>query len=239
MKYGMDQVHYLIKSVDLVFIKALVENPNINVRVKDYFLLHPLDFLKSKSSSVFQGCFCKLKIGVKLLYDGVYGFLFRFCFQCCLDPIDLILIQFNGFFYKRHVLPPFYTYNMSKLYGFDGRIEPAICQEVFENVLGDNVSYSKISFPPTSLICFVKCVRADTMVFEDRFGIKDMVILKVPNLVMKSLYVERIQKMLLPEPEDRDDGREAAKTETARYLDLPIITNDAVIRDSKFVEVLE
>jgi len=37
------------------------------------------------------------------------------------------------------------------------------------------------------------------------------VILKVPNLVMKSLYVERIQKMLLPEPEDRDDGREAAK----------------------------
>ena len=77
------------------------------------------------------------------------------------------------------------------------------------------------------------------MVFEDRFGIKDMVILKVPNLVMKSLYVERIQKMLLPEPEDRDDGREAAKTETARYLDLPIITNDAVIRDSKFVEVLE
>ncbi|MEA3417389.1 MAG: AAA family ATPase, partial [Thermodesulfobacteriota bacterium] len=37
------------------------------------------------------------------------------------------------------------------------------------------------------------------------------VVLKVPNLVMKSLYVERIQKMLLPEPEDRDDGREAAK----------------------------
>ncbi|MCD6224780.1 MAG: AAA family ATPase [Deltaproteobacteria bacterium] len=37
------------------------------------------------------------------------------------------------------------------------------------------------------------------------------VILKVPNLVMKSLYVERIQKMLLPEPEDRDDGKEAAK----------------------------
>ncbi|MCK4467660.1 MAG: PIN domain-containing protein, partial [Desulfobacterales bacterium] len=26
---------------------------------------------------------------------------------------------------------------------------------------------------------------------------------------------------------------------TARYLDLPIITNDPVIRDSKFVEVLE
>ncbi|MEA1934998.1 MAG: AAA family ATPase [Thermodesulfobacteriota bacterium] len=37
------------------------------------------------------------------------------------------------------------------------------------------------------------------------------VILKVPNLVMKSLYVERLQKMLLPEPEDRDNGSEAAK----------------------------
>jgi len=37
------------------------------------------------------------------------------------------------------------------------------------------------------------------------------VIFKVPNLVMLGLYVERIQKMLLPEPEDRDDGRDAAK----------------------------
>ncbi len=37
------------------------------------------------------------------------------------------------------------------------------------------------------------------------------VILKVPNLVMKSLYVERIQNMLLPEPDDRDDGRDAAE----------------------------
>ncbi|MCD6271383.1 MAG: AAA family ATPase [Deltaproteobacteria bacterium] len=37
------------------------------------------------------------------------------------------------------------------------------------------------------------------------------VILKVPNLVMKSLYVERIRKMLLPEPDDRDDGKLAAE----------------------------
>ncbi len=37
------------------------------------------------------------------------------------------------------------------------------------------------------------------------------VILKVPNLVMRSLYVERVQKMLLPEPDDRDDGKDAAK----------------------------
>ncbi len=37
------------------------------------------------------------------------------------------------------------------------------------------------------------------------------IILKVPNLVMKSLYVDRIQKMLLPEPDDRDDGKLAAE----------------------------
>jgi len=35
--------------------------------------------------------------------------------------------------------------------------------------------------------------------------------LTVPNLVMKKLYVERLQLMLLPEPWERDDGFEAAK----------------------------
>ncbi|CAN2043962.1 AAA-ATPase-like domain-containing protein [Candidatus Magnetomoraceae bacterium gMMP-1] len=35
--------------------------------------------------------------------------------------------------------------------------------------------------------------------------------LKVPNLVMRGLYVERIKEMLLPEPEDRDDGVLAAE----------------------------
>lgn len=35
--------------------------------------------------------------------------------------------------------------------------------------------------------------------------------LTVPNLVMKKLYVERIQRMLLPEPRDRDEGTSAAK----------------------------
>ncbi|MEA2061133.1 MAG: AAA family ATPase, partial [Thermodesulfobacteriota bacterium] len=44
---------------------------------------------------------------------------------------------------------------------------------------------------------------------EDTIDLK--VILKVPNLVMKSLYVEQIYKMLLPEPHDRDDGRNAAE----------------------------
>ena len=36
-------------------------------------------------------------------------------------------------------------------------------------------------------------------------------ILKVPNLVIQSLYVERVHKMFLPEPADRDDGRFAGK----------------------------
>lgn len=35
--------------------------------------------------------------------------------------------------------------------------------------------------------------------------------LKVPNLVMRGLYVERLQQMLLPEPVMRDDGRLAAE----------------------------
>jgi len=36
------------------------------------------------------------------------------------------------------------------------------------------------------------------------------VVLRVPNLVMQKLYVERIQRMLLPEPDDRDNGKWAA-----------------------------
>ena len=36
-------------------------------------------------------------------------------------------------------------------------------------------------------------------------------ILRVPNLVTRGLYVERIQQMLLPDPVDRDDGVFAAK----------------------------
>ncbi|MFH0997077.1 MAG: AAA family ATPase [Pseudomonadota bacterium] len=35
--------------------------------------------------------------------------------------------------------------------------------------------------------------------------------LKVPNLVMRGLYVERLQQMLLPEPAMRDEGRLAAE----------------------------
>ena len=36
-------------------------------------------------------------------------------------------------------------------------------------------------------------------------------ILRVPNMVTRGLYVERIQQMLLPEPADRDDGIFTAK----------------------------
>lgn len=36
-------------------------------------------------------------------------------------------------------------------------------------------------------------------------------ILKVPNLVTRSLYVERIGRMLLPDPRNRDDGKLAAE----------------------------
>ncbi|MBF0231059.1 MAG: AAA family ATPase [Desulfamplus sp.] len=36
-------------------------------------------------------------------------------------------------------------------------------------------------------------------------------ILKVPNLVMKGLYVDRICKMFLPMPDDRDNGKDAAR----------------------------
>jgi len=37
------------------------------------------------------------------------------------------------------------------------------------------------------------------------------ILMKVPNLVMQALYVERVQRILLPEPADRDDGYFAAK----------------------------
>ncbi len=36
-------------------------------------------------------------------------------------------------------------------------------------------------------------------------------IMKVPNLVMRGLYINKLRQMLLPEPGERDDGRFAAK----------------------------
>ena len=60
----------------------------------------------------------------------------------------------------------------------------------------------------TFLISFLYYFGVLTLAGENPEG---DVILKVPNLVIKSLYVERVQKMLLPEPGDRDDGKFAAK----------------------------
>ena len=60
----------------------------------------------------------------------------------------------------------------------------------------------------TFLISFLYYFGVLTLAGENSEG---DVVLKVPNLVMQSLYVERVQRMLLPEPNDRDDGRFAAK----------------------------
>jgi hypothetical protein len=37
------------------------------------------------------------------------------------------------------------------------------------------------------------------------------ILLGIPNLAIAGLYVERIQRMLLPEPHTRDQGREAGR----------------------------
>jgi hypothetical protein len=47
-----------------------------------------------------------------------------------------------------------------------------------------------------------------TMAGETELG---KLILKVPNLVTQGLYIERIRELLLPEPDDRDDGVWAAE----------------------------
>ena len=40
---------------------------------------------------------------------------------------------------------------------------------------------------------------------------KGEIVLKVPNLVMQGLYVERVQRMMLPDPVTRDRGLDLAK----------------------------
>jgi len=60
----------------------------------------------------------------------------------------------------------------------------------------------------TFLISFLYYFGVLTLAGEDSEG---EIILKVPNLVVQSLYVERVQKILLPEPGKRDDGIFAAK----------------------------
>jgi hypothetical protein len=42
--------------------------------------------------------------------------------------------------------------------------------------------------------------------------------LKVPNIVMQGMYVERVLQMMLPNPVMRDQGVDAAKLERICYL---------------------
>jgi len=59
------------------------------------------------------------------------------------------------------------------------------------------------------------------------------IILKVPNLVIKSLYVERMEKIFLPEPRDRDEGRYAAKQVYAKGDIIPLCS----FMEKKFFKV--
>ncbi len=60
----------------------------------------------------------------------------------------------------------------------------------------------------TFLVSFLYFFGVLTLAGENEEG---EILMKVPNLVMQALYVERVQRMLLPEPADRDDGCFAAK----------------------------
>lgn len=46
----------------------------------------------------------------------------------------------------------------------------------------------------------------------DGFTLDGELVLQIPNLVVRRLYVERIREMLLPDAGDKDAGREAART---------------------------
>ncbi|HKK32399.1 MAG TPA: AAA family ATPase [Desulfomicrobiaceae bacterium] len=58
------------------------------------------------------------------------------------------------------------------------------------------------------LLSFLYYFGVLTIAGEDELG---RVLLRVPNLVMQSLYVERVQRMLLPDPEVRDQGIRVAE----------------------------
>ncbi len=60
----------------------------------------------------------------------------------------------------------------------------------------------------TFLVSFLYFFGVLTLAGENDEG---EILMKVPNLVMQALYVERVQRILLPEPADRDDGYFAAK----------------------------
>ncbi len=47
-------------------------------------------------------------------------------------------------------------------------------------------------------------------------------VLQVPNMVVRGLYIDRIRKMLLPRPEERDDGKSAAEKLYAKGNMIPL-----------------
>ncbi len=67
-----------------------------------------------------------------------------------------------------------------------------------------NASAKDISFLASFLYYF-------GMLNIDRIDVQGKLGLKVPNLVMQGLYVERVQQMLLPDPVIRDRGKMAAE----------------------------
>lgn len=46
---------------------------------------------------------------------------------------------------------------------------------------------------------------------QETITVQGNLILRVPDLVMRKLYVERLAELLLPSPQDRDEGRLAAE----------------------------
>ena len=76
------------------------------------------------------------------------------------------------------------------------------------NRFGLNEMLSDHSKDKTFIASFLYYFGVLTMVGETNKG---ELVLKVPNLVMQGLYVERVQRMMLPDPVTRDRGLDAAK----------------------------
>ena len=73
---------------------------------------------------------------------------------------------------------------------------------------GLNEMLSDHSKDKTFIASFLYYFGVLTLVRETNKG---ELVLKVPNLVMQGLYVERVQRMMLPDPVTRDRGLDAAK----------------------------
>ncbi len=78
------------------------------------------------------------------------------------------------------------------------------------------------------LLSFLYYFGVLTLAGEDEMG---RLLLRVPNLVMQSLYVERVQRMLLPDPAVRDEGVRAAEQVFQRGNIAPVC---AFVQDTLF-----